>query len=138
MTTSKKWNKRWSRSLAASLSIALVAANFAVLGPVAHAAVAENEGTEQIFTSEKYRSFTKDSGAVNLTFPELFITANAGEKMTGATIVINGYKSGDKITFVTAGTGITVTSGGNNGVYILKVRLRPKFIRMYWRMPNLQ
>lgn len=120
MTTSKKWNKRGSRSLAASLSIALVAANFALAGPVAHAAVADNEGTEQIFTSEKYRSFTNDGKAVNLTFPELFITANAGEVMTGATIVINGYEQGDMITFVTAGTGITATSGAGNGVYILK------------------
>ncbi|MFC6653948.1 hypothetical protein [Paenibacillus rhizoplanae] len=97
MTTSKKWNKRWSRSLAASLSIALVAANFAVLGPVAHAAVADNDGSEQIFTSDQYRSFTKDAGAVKLTFPELFITAEAGEMMSGATVVINGYKSGDKL-----------------------------------------
>ncbi|MFD2409162.1 S-layer homology domain-containing protein [Paenibacillus rhizoplanae] len=120
MTTSKKWNKRWSRSLAASLSIALVAANFAVLGPVAHAAVADNDGSEQIFTSDQYRSFTKDAGAVKLTFPELFITAEAGEMMSGATVVINGYKSGDKITFATAGTGITATSGPGDGVYILK------------------
>ncbi|MEK3832840.1 MULTISPECIES: S-layer homology domain-containing protein [unclassified Paenibacillus] len=121
MTISKKWNKGWSRSLAASLSIALVTANFAVLGPVAHAAVAENDGTEQIFTSEKYRSFTNpDSGAVNLTFPELFITADSGEMMDGATVVINGYKSGDKITFATSGTGITVATSGGNGAYILK------------------
>ncbi|MFD1910509.1 hypothetical protein ACFSQ7_50865 [Paenibacillus rhizoplanae] len=79
MTTSKKWNKRWSRSLAASLSIALVAANFAVLGPVAHAAVADNDGSEQIFfTSDQYRSFTKDAGAVKLTFPELFYHRRSG------------------------------------------------------------
>ncbi|MEK5035248.1 S-layer homology domain-containing protein [Paenibacillus sp. FSL R7-0302] len=121
MTTSKKWNKRGSRALAASLSIALVAANFALAGPVAHAAVADNDGSEQIFTSEKYRSFTKpDSGAVNLTFPELSITADPDEMMTGATVVINGYKQGDQITFVTAGTGITATSVTGNGVYILK------------------
>ncbi|WP_405106141.1 S-layer homology domain-containing protein [Paenibacillus sp. FSL K6-1217] len=120
MTTSKKWNKRGSRALAASLSIALVAANFALAGPVAHAAVAENDGSEQIFTSEKYRSFTKDGGnAVNLTFPELFINADPGEMMTGATIVINGYKQGDQITFVTAGTGITATLSTGKGVYIL-------------------
>lgn len=120
MTTSKKWNKRWSRSLAASLSIALVTANFAVLGPVAHAAVAENDGSEQILTSEKYRSFTNDGKTVNLTFPELSITANSpGEMMTGATIIINGYKSGDKITFITADTGIKVDSSAGNGVYIL-------------------
>ncbi|OMF98118.1 S-layer homology domain-containing protein [Paenibacillus sp. FSL R7-0337] len=120
MTTSKKWNKRGSRALAASLSIALVTANFAVLGPVAHAAVAENDGSEQIFTSDKYRSFTKDSGSVKLTFPELFITADPGEMMTGATVVINGYKQGDQITFVTTGTEITVKSGAGNGVYILE------------------
>ncbi|MFD2882029.1 hypothetical protein ACFTAO_49370 [Paenibacillus rhizoplanae] len=40
--------------------------------------------------------------------------------MSGATVVINGYKSGDKITFATAGTGITATSGPGDGVYILK------------------
>ncbi|MEK4045632.1 S-layer homology domain-containing protein [Paenibacillus sp. FSL H8-0048] len=119
MTTSKKWNKGWSRTLAASLSIALVTANFAVLGPVAHAAVAENDGSEQIFTSDKYRSFTKDGGAVKLTFPELFITADAGEMMTGATVVINGYKAGDQMTFATSGTGITVATSGGNGAYIL-------------------
>ncbi|NQX46908.1 S-layer homology domain-containing protein [Paenibacillus tritici] len=121
MTTSKKWNKRGSRILAASLSIALVAANLALAGPVAHAAVAENEGSEQIFTSEEYRSFTKDgSNAVNLTFPELSITADAGEEMTGATVVINGYKPGDKITFVTENTGITLKPSTGNGVYILE------------------
>lgn len=47
MTTSKKWNKRGSRALAASLSIALVAANFALAGPVAHAAVADNDGSNK-------------------------------------------------------------------------------------------
>lgn len=120
MTTSKKWNKRGSRALAASLSIALVAANFALAGPVAHAAVADNEGTEQISTSDKYRSFTKGSGAVKLTFPELSITAEAGEMMSGATVVINGYEQGDQLTFVTTGTEITVKSGAGNGVYILE------------------
>lgn len=121
MTTSKKWNKRGSRALAASLSIALVAANFALAGPVAHAAVADNDGSEEIFTSEEYRNFTKpDSGAVSLTFPELFITAEADEMMSGATVVINGYKSGDKITFATGDTGIEAKSGPGDGVYILK------------------
>ncbi|WP_341346390.1 S-layer homology domain-containing protein [Paenibacillus sp. FSL H3-0469] len=120
MTTSKKWNKRGSRALAASLSIALVAANFALAGPVAHAAVADNDGSEEIFTSEEYRNFTKDGGgAVSLTFPELSITADPGEMMAGATVVINGYKTGDQMTFATSGTGITVTSSGDNGAYIL-------------------
>lgn len=118
MTTSKKQNKRWSRSLATSLSFALVAVNLAIPGPAAHAAIG-NDGSEQIFTSEKYRSFNKESGAVNLTFPELFITGNSGEMMTGATVVINGFQTGDVITFETAGTGITVNSSKGNGVYIL-------------------
>ncbi|MEK3718752.1 S-layer homology domain-containing protein [Paenibacillus sp. FSL R7-0333] len=121
MTTSKKWNKRDSRALAASLSIALVAANFALAGPVAHAAVAENDGSEQIFTSEEYRNFTKDGGgAVSLTFPELFITSDPDEMMSGATVVINGYEQGDQLTFVTTGTEITVKSGAGNGVYVLE------------------
>ncbi|WP_340020814.1 S-layer homology domain-containing protein [Paenibacillus sp. FSL K6-1096] len=120
MTISKKWKKRWSRALATSLSTALVAVNFALPGPVAHAAVAENDGSEQIFTSEKYRNFTKDGGAaVNLTFPELFITSDPDEMMAGATVVINGYKAGDQMTFATSGTGITVASSGDNGAYIL-------------------
>ncbi|MEC0171015.1 hypothetical protein [Paenibacillus graminis] len=118
MTTSKKRNKKWSRSLATSLSFALVAVNFATPGPMAHAAIG-NDGSEQIFTSDKYRGFTKDGGAVNLTFPELFITGDTSEMMTGATVVINGYKTGDLITFVTSGTGIAVNSSKGNGVYIL-------------------
>lgn len=117
----EKWNKRGSRALAASLSIALVAANFALAGPVAHAAVADNDGSEEIFTSEEYRNFTKpDSGAVSLTFLNFFITAEADEMMSGATVVINGYKSGDKITFATGDTGIEAKSGPGDGVYILK------------------
>lgn len=116
MVETMLWNKRLSRIVAISLSFAMIVANLTMFRLSKAEAAGANEGTEQISASEEYIDFYSGTP---VTFDSMVgVTAtDPSEVVDGATIVVDGWKSGDSAQFAPLPGGITPSN--KNGVFVL-------------------